>query len=244
MSKKDFEYSSKRSSIGRGFILVLVGAFFLLRNMDLDVPFWVVSWQMVMICVGLVISVMSNFKNNAGPVLVVIGGLFLAKDIFALPYDVSRFIWPIAMIVVGLYFIFRKSVYQSSSSERKEKYHAFAYSTVADDFLDVSAIFSGVNRIVVSKDFKGGRVNAVFGGCDINLTQADFNGNIEIEANCIFGGAEIVVPANWEVKVAMNTIFGGVEDKRPVELMSNNPDRMLIIKGSCIFGGIEIKSYK
>jgi predicted membrane protein len=96
---------------------------------------------------------------------------------------------------------------------------------------------------VVSKDFKGGKVNAVFGGVDVNLTQADFSGTIVIEADCVFGGVEIVVPSNWNVKVDMNTIFGGVEDNRPVEMMSNNPDKILIIKGSCVFGGVEIKSY-
>lgn len=244
MSKQETDYSNKRNSISRGFVLILIGAFFLLRNMNLNLPEWVISWQMIMIIIGLMISVMSNFKNNAGVILMFIGGLFLAKDIFELSYDVSRFIWPAALIIVGLYFIFRREGYKSSCDKKKEKDHAYVYSPETEDFLQVSAIFSGVNRIVVSKDFKGGTMDAVFGGCDINLTQADFNGKIEIEANCVFGGAEIVVPANWEVKVMMNTVFGGVEDKRPVDLMTNNPDKILIIRGSCVFGGIEIKSYK
>jgi predicted membrane protein len=249
MSKQEIDYSNRRNSISRGFILVLLGAFFLLRNMNLDIPEWVISWQMIVIVIGLMIGIMSNFKNAAGPVTIFIGGIFLARDIFNWSYDVSRYTWPIAMIVAGLYFIFRRESYKSAHykkeyKDKKDQYHAFAYSTVSDDFLDISAIFSGVNRIIVSKGFKGGTVNAIFGGCDLNLTQADFTGTIEIEANCIFGGAEIVVPANWEVKVLMNTIFGGVEDKRPVDLMTNNPEKTLIIKGSCIFGGIEIKSYK
>jgi predicted membrane protein len=246
MSKQDLEFNNKRNSLGRGFVLLLLGAFFLLRNMHLDIPAWALSWQMIVIVIGLIISVLSNFKNNAGPIMIFIGGLFMMKDIFEWSYDVSSFIWPAAMIVAGLYLIFRKQAYKPSActKHKKEKYHGYVYGTVSDDFLDVSSIFSGVNRIVVSKEFKGGSINAVFGGVDINLTQADFNGTIEIEANCVFGGAEIVVPANWEVKVMMNTIFGGVEDKRPVELMTTNPDKTLIIKGSCVFGGIEIKSYK
>jgi hypothetical protein len=126
---------------------------------------------------------------------------------------------------------------------KEDKYHAFSHSSVSDEYLDVTAVFSGVNRVVVSKDFKGGTATAVFGGTDINLTQADFNGTIEIEANCVFGGVEIVVPSNWNVKVKMDTVFGGVEDNRPVEMMSNNPDKVLVIKGTCVFGGVEIKSY-
>lgn len=258
MSKQDIEYSNKRNTIGKGVILVLLGAFFLVRNMDLNIPTWVVSWQMIVIGIGLIIWVASNFKNVGGLIMMLVGGVFMMRDIFDWSYDITRFIWPAAMIAVGLYFIFRKkdaksiSISSCSKNDEKEKYHdaydkakyhAYDYTTKSSDLLEISAIFSGVNRIVVSKDFKGGSINAVFGGCDINLTQADFTGTIEIEANCIFGGAEIVVPASWDVKINMDTIFGGVEDKRPVELMTNNPDKTLIIKGSCVFGGLEIKSY-
>lgn len=235
------------NSTGRGFILLLIGAFFLLKNLNLDIPFWVLSWQMIVIGIGLIIWLASSFKNNGGLIMMLVGGVFLMKDIFSWPYDVSRFIWPAAMIAGGIYFIFRRRTpwdEKKEKMEKMEKYHAFSYSSTSDDVLNISAIFSGVNKIVVSKDFKGGEMNAIFGGTDINLTQADFNGTIEIEVNCIFGGAEMVVPANWDVKINMSTIFGGVEDKRPVELMTSQPEKTLIIKGACIFGGLEIKSYK
>lgn len=256
MSKQDREYSNKRNTIGKGVILVLLGAFFLIRNMDLNIPAWAVSWQMIVIGIGLIIWITSDFKNVGGLIMMLVGGVFMMRDIFDWSYDITRFIWPASMIAVGLYFIFRKKDARSISpcskkddkakyneAYDKAKYHAYDYTTNSSDFLEVSAIFSGVNRIVVSKDFKGGNINAVFGGADINLTQADFTGTIELEANCIFGGAEIIVPASWDVKIHMDTIFGGVEDKRPVELMTNNPDKTLIIKGSCVFGGLEIKSY-
>jgi len=232
------------SSTGRGFILILIGAFFLLRNLKLDIPSWIVSWQVMLIGIGLIIWISSSFKNNGGPVIMLVGGIFLMKDLFSWSYDITSFIWPAVMIAGGIYFIFRKEISGDYKKGERGKYRTYDYSTASEDFLNISAIFSGVNRIVVSKDFKGGEMNAIFGGTDINLTQADFTGTIAIEANCIFGGAEIVVPANWEVKIIVNTIFGGVEDKRPVELMSNNPEKTLIIRGSCIFGGIEIKSYK
>jgi predicted membrane protein len=180
-----------------------------------------------------------------------IGGIFLMKDIYAWPFDVSRFIWPAALIVIGIILIFKRQVekkidttnFPDDTMSKQDKYHAFAYSKGSDDYLDVTAVFSGINRVMVSKDFKGGKVSAVFGGVDMNLTQADFSGTIVIEADCVFGGVEIIVPSNWNVKVQMNTIFGGVEDNRPVELMTDNPDKVLIIKGSCVFGGVEIKSY-
>jgi len=253
MSKKDITRNS-RSTIGKGFIFLIVGAFFLLRSLDLDIPDWVGSWEVLLIGIGAIIWLSSNFRNNAGVILMLVGSVFLMKHIYTWPFDLSRFIWPGCLIIIGIVLIFKRkgdktdwfddSTSLTDDTMRKDdKYHAFSYSTLSDDYLDVTAIFSGVNRVVVSKEFKGGSATAVFGGSDINLTQADFNGTIEIEANCVFGGVEIVVPSNWNVKVKMDTVFGGVEDNRPVEMMSNNPDKVLIIKGTCVFGGVEIKSY-
>ena len=43
----------------------------------------------------------------------------------------------------------------------------------------------------------------------------------------------------------MVAIFGGVEDKRPqlADTSTVNPNKVLVLKGTCIFGGIDIKSY-
>lgn len=41
----------------------------------------------------------------------------------------------------------------------------------------------------------------------------------------------------------MIAVFGGVEDKRPKEKIISNPDKMLVITGTSILGGMEIISY-
>jgi predicted membrane protein len=259
MSKKD-RRRNHTSSIGKGFIFLIVGAFFLLRSMNLNVPAWVFSWQMLLIGIGGVIWLASEFKNFGGLIMMFVGGIFLMKDIYIWPFDIARFIWPAALIVVGIFLIFRRqedrrsswSSWSSPSSpsspeddtiRKPEKYQAFSYTTGSDEYLDVTSTFSGVNRVVVSKEFKGGKVHAFFGGVDVNLTQADFNGTIEMDVNCMFGGIELVVPSNWHIKVHINCLFGGVEDNRPIEMLSKNPDKILVLKGSCTFGGVEIKSY-
>jgi hypothetical protein len=38
-------------------------------------------------------------------------------------------------------------------------------------------------------------------------------------------------------------IFGGIEDKRPMPATNEVSNKMLTIKGTVIFGGIDIKSY-
>ena len=59
----------------------------------------------------------------------------------------------------------------------------------ADNWLDSVTIFGNVKKLVYSKNFKGGDIVSIFGGSEINLTQADFSGSISIEMVQIFGGA-------------------------------------------------------
>lgn len=85
--------------------------------------------------------------------------------------------------------------------------------------------------------FKGGDIVNIFGGTELNLTQADITGKVTIEITTIFGGTKLIVPANWEVKSEAVTIFGGLEDKRSASVMNSNGDKVLVLKGTVIFGG-------
>ena len=111
-----------------------------------------------------------------------------------------------------------------------------------EDMLDVVAVFGGVKKVVFSKNFRGGEVVCVFGGCEINLTQADFTGLIKLEIEAIFGGAKLIVPANWQVRSEASAILGGIDDKRD-PVASASSDKILVLQGTAICGGIEITSY-
>jgi len=223
---------------GKGIIFLLIGIFLFVRTLDPNVPEWVFSWQTLLMTIGVIVLVMSNFKNWGGLIMILVGTIFMIKEYVYLSYDVTRFIWPAVFTVVGLALIFGKRQ-ESTMKDRR----VLPPGTTVEDYVDSSVIFSGENRVVVSKQFKGGKVVAIFGGADFNLIQADFEDRIEFDATCIFGGIELIVPANWDVRLDMHTIMGGVTDKRPVELLANNSDKIFVIKGTCIFGGIEIKNY-
>jgi predicted membrane protein len=83
------------------------------------------------------------------------------------------------------------------------------------------------------------------GGAEIVLTQSDLNSSrVELEITQVFGGTKIIVPPHWKVSSDLVAIFGGIEDRRP--LMSNqaiSDEKHLVIKGTSIFGGIDIRSY-
>ena len=81
------------------------------------------------------------------------------------------------------------------------------------------------------------------GGAEINLQQADIKQPVTLEVNNVFGGTKIILPSNWDIKNEVTAVFGGVEDKRPYQSIVTNPDKILVIKGSVTFGGIEIQNY-
>lgn len=80
----------------------------------------------------------------------------------------------------------------------------------------------------------------VFGGVDLDLRQVK-----AVEAGCainitvLFGGAEIMVPEDWNIIITGSPIFGGLEDKtKGSEKSTTN----VTINCTIAFGGLEIKT--
>ncbi|QXV67259.1 hypothetical protein INP83_09295 [Mucilaginibacter sp. 21P] len=111
-----------------------------------------------------------------------------------------------------------------------------------DDYLDSTSIFGGVNKTVLSKNFRGGDITNIFGGTEIDFTQADINGRVVVDITQVFGGTKLIVPANWHVIPDLAAVFAGVDDKR-VKTGQPNMDKVLILKGVSLFAGIDIRSY-
>jgi predicted membrane protein len=73
---------------------------------------------------------------------------------------------------------------------------------------------AGLTKASFSKSFRGGDITNIFGGTELDFTQADINGRVVIDITQVFGGTKIIVPSNWQVVVDMSAIFAGVDDKR------------------------------
>ncbi|MGN8070728.1 LiaF transmembrane domain-containing protein [Mucilaginibacter sp. 22184] len=112
-----------------------------------------------------------------------------------------------------------------------------------DDYLDAVSIFGGVNKTILSKNFKGGEIVNIFGGAELDFTQADINGRVYIDITQVFGGTKIIVPSNWQVVSDLAAVFAGVDDKRIRSTASPNNDKILVLKGTSIFAGVDIRSY-
>ncbi len=245
-----------------GILLVLIGSVLILSNLRFIpsfIPWWVWTWQFLLITIG-VFSLLTSENNRPGITLIAIGSIFLLADIlpdlwpsfFDWFIDDSNLFWYLILIVVGLSLILRKR--SQSFRTRKSKYGFDKNEPVADevegsgeageiDYIDEVAIFSGGDKIITSRNFKGGKVTAIFGGSDIILTHSQLAPGVnEIEVFAMFGGWTLHVPANWQIKTDVAAIFGGISDKRYVSADTiRDNSRQLIIKGFVMFGGGEIK---
>jgi len=221
-----------------GVILVLVGLFLVMRNTGVFPNFIdhvIFSWPMLLVTIGLVITIGSSGGKTSGIIVMAVGAFFLIPQIFRETFDVNMF-WPSIFIIIGIVFIF---------SKRKGWNSVSTSPPVGDDYIDYVHVFSGGERQIVSDNFRGGKVTAVFGGSEIDLTKAKLaQGVSELELACVFGGTTIIVPDDWNVKIEVVPVLGGFGDSRKL-----NPGRVvdmsrqLAIKGAVVFGGGEVKSY-
>lgn len=230
-----------------GVFILVIGVAALLKATLTDFPDWLFSWQMLLIAFGLFIGLRHNFRGPGWLVLVLIGGIFLLNEIYP-EITFRRYMWPLAIIVVGLFIILRPRRGWKFDSNKKtegagDSFFSEDIDYSKDDFVDSTSIFGGAKKIVISKNFKGGDLVNIFGGTELDLSQADFTGIAVIELTTIFGGTKLLVPSNWSVKSEAVTIFGGIEDKRKMQPVTEAPEKILVIRGTVIFGGIDIKSF-
>ncbi|TPE45344.1 LiaF transmembrane domain-containing protein [Pontibacter mangrovi] len=242
-----------------GLLLITVGVVILASKLNIFfLPGWVFSWQMLLIVLGLFIGFRHNFRKSGWLVMVLIGTVFLVNDLVA-GFNLRIYFWPILLIGIGLWVMLKpRHRYDRrvnpNSPRPAEPAGDYTYNDSApgaeeepvysaEDIVDATAILGGIKKHIISKNFQGGEVVSVFGGTELNLTQADIQHPVVLEATQIFGGTTLIIPPHWQVKSEMVAILGGVEDKRPVLPDGYDPNKVLILKGTTLFGGLNIKSY-
>ena len=260
MAKRDF--SSINNDLTAGLVILIIGGVLLLKAIGFWFPSWIFSWQMILIVIGLVISAKHNFQSGFGVGLLLVGGFFLIKKNFGFPFEVEPYLIPVGLIIFGLYLIFKRSRDKERFNEDffrnfpkgKDKMATkdqdgnfssaqnYVYND-AGDIISAQALFTGIQKRVLSKNFKGGKASAIFGGTEIDLSHADLAPGAMLNIEVAFGGVKLVVPPHWDLQINVTNMFAGVEDKRMYSQTPPDPSKVLKIYGSVIFGGLEIKSF-
>jgi predicted membrane protein len=240
---ENMEKNHRNSKVVGGLIVIAAGVLILLNQMGFAFPPFLLSWKMILIAVGFVMLIKHNFQKTSAYVLIAIGTVFILNDFFPNIIE-TRFFWPILIIGIGISMIFKNgNLFDKKKTTSMESPEDLS-EVNSEDYIKSASLFSGITKKVVSKNFKGATISSVFGGNEINLSQADFTGEAVIDITCVFGGVTLIVPAHWKVKSDLTSVFGGIDDQRPsMVLESISENKVLVLKGACVFGGIEIHSY-
>jgi len=229
--------SSQKKTLGFGLLVIITGFAILFHQMGFLSPRLdniLISWQMLLIVIG-VYNIIYAQSRVFGYILLAVGGFFILPEIFALPYDFKRNFWPVILILVGLFIIFRHGLGKKEPVALKADGNEL-------QFIDEFNIFSGSEKKISIKNFRGGKITSIFGGSEIDLTDAELSSETNvIELFYLFGGSSIKVPNDWNVVNKVTAILGGFSDKRKVETNDNDPKKILILRGFVLFGGGEIQ---
>ncbi|MBM3294179.1 MAG: hypothetical protein FJY82_06590 [Candidatus Aminicenantes bacterium] len=229
-----------RPNAGRffwGLVLIAVGVLFLFDQLGtLDFGDIIGTyWPVVLILIGLSMFLGGGLRKPVGALIfILLGALFLLQNLDILEYSLWHYLWPAAIILLGLWLILKPSFRTKGGGQAP---------VIKESDLDVTCIFSGQERKVQSAQFKGGRMTAVFGGCEVDFGGAGLEGGkATVEATAVFGGVEIIVPRDWHVVLDGTPILGGVSDERRQPVSSAEAKATLYVKGTAIFGGVSVKN--
>jgi|TARA_R100000027_G_C2224460_1_gene87140 hypothetical protein len=245
---KNKQHNSGRNNISFGVILLIIGSILLLDRMEIIEFSWVFSWPFLFIGVGIYSIVRHGTSNGFGLFMILFGSFFLLRREDLIPAEYYDYLLPGGIILVGLYLVFsRSSKFKYSKVDENNGFDDNSGVTdakiVESDYIRAEAVFASVQRRLITKDFKGGKITTAFGGADIDLSKAEIKDSAILDVEVTFGGLKLIIPPHWEIQADVSNVFSGIEDKRAFPNVDEADKKILYIKGSVNFGGLEFKSY-
>lgn len=229
-------FSGKR--IWAGTLLLIIGTFYLLYNFNalpFVVPSYVFSWQMAVILAGVYLLYKSFLK---GFLIIAIGTYFILPLTGMIqPINIEK-MWPALLILIGALILFG-----SGFKKKNKKNITFMKTSLNEELFEITTIMGGDSRQLSSYDFKGGKITAIMGGVELDMTNCYLSkeGCI-IDLSVVMGGISLKISREWNIKSEITPIMSGIEDE---DQYSDNvhidPAATIILRGSVVMGGIEIK---
>lgn len=214
-----------------GFGILTLGILWTLDNLDVlnseRITQW---WPLILIAVGVVRLFDRVSSPSVSVVLIIVGTMLLLDSIDLIDWDLGDFI-PLGIALLGAKLIWdavSRRQATAAGSDPNANIHAFA-------------IMAGVSRQSTSPAFRGGDANAIMGGVELDLRNAQIApGEVAvIDVFAMWGGVEITVPDNWTVVGEVLPLMGGFEDKT-ISKSASNPT--LLLRGAAVMGAVEVKN--
>ncbi|MGL4623730.1 MAG: LiaF transmembrane domain-containing protein [Culicoidibacterales bacterium] len=219
-----------------GALIILFGVLMLLDNLGY-LGFWDFFqeyWPAIFIVIGMGYLVRKLWLSAF--FFISVGALLLALNLDLIPGSLWTYIVPVGVMIIGLALLL-------PATARRSRENSDNYYQDQREVLNLAAILGGSVKKVTTTHFRHGDILAVFGGATIDLLGAELapTGAV-LEITSIFGGVDIIAPQDWQIDVQVSSIFGGVDDRRTTIAKELQTDKVLLIRGVCLFGGIDIKN--
>ncbi len=224
---------SKVSKIILGTALLVIGAIFSLNALGLtDVDIFFDGWWTFIIIIPCTIDLFKKREKMGNLIGITIGVLLLlcCQGILQVS-TLLRLIVPITVIMIGVKLLFN-GIFGSKGNEIIKEMNENGTPLRKE-----CAAFSNCNLNFDGETFEGIDLTSTFGSVSCDLRNAVIEKDCVIQICAIFGGIDISVGENVNVKVNSTSLFGGVSNKTPVR--KDVPT--IYINGTCMFGGVVIK---
>lgn len=248
----------KANGLFVGLLFIIVGLLYACTALDIfDFSIFFPGWWTLFIIVPCIYALTRKNEDKTGPVIgLVIGICFLlnAQD-FDFHIEFFPMLLAIVCLLIGWKLIFpnkkkeHKQVeftYNSESGEKEVvidgvKYDN-TYSKSSGGYVNASAILGGKDIRVDNECFTGADICVVMGAVDLNLRNAIISEDVYINVSAVMGGIDIYVPANVRVVTdGCSTVMGGIDVNTSYANFHAADTPKVIITGSCVMGGIDIK---
>lgn len=218
-----------------GIVFIVVGLIIGCNAMGItNINIFFEGWWTLFIIVPSFIGIFKEENKMWNIIWLVVGIVLLlcSRDILSFAI-IGKLIFPFILVMIGVSFIFRDT-FRTKVNEKIKKLNSERV-----DGEDFCATFGGIKTNFKEQEFKGANIDAIFGGVEIDLSDAIINHDQVINANAIFGGVDIKAPKSVNIKVKSTPIFGGVSNKLKDDFNESVPT--IYINAFCLFGGVDIK---
>ncbi len=217
-----------------GIVLIAIGLVIGLNSFgvtDIDIFFdgWWTLFIIVPCFIGLVDFEKGDKIGDVIGLLIGVALLLVSRDVLSFGF-IAKLILPAIFVIIGLSMIFNNTIKAKISDKVREG--------KKNGMEAIVATFAGQKVDKENEKFEGASLDAVFGSIVLDLRKAKLEKETTIEASAIFGGIEILVPSDVNVKIKSTPIFGGTSSR----VKNSDENKVTIyIESFSMFGGVDIK---
>lgn len=219
---------AKQSTLG--LLVIVAGILILLSNINITpVREFVGDWWPLAIILAGLYALWGNPRQYVWPMIIVVaGGAILLNTLGVAQVSVGSLIVPLILFGVGLNILMNargRSLTSRASTDSDE---------------EITAILGGSSSKNTSDDYKGGVINALMGGVELDLSKATIRKDAILRVSVVMGGIDLRVADDVIVLNRTQSILGGIDLKgQPMPTSKSTPT--LTIEGQIVMGGIDVK---